>query len=203
MHPLRRKHSDSTLLNLYCVRHAQAGSDHVWRYEPEQIKKKGLPLSDCGKRQALRLSTFIEDISFDHMYTSDLLRAYETTEIIAQKNKSASVNVMQDLREVHAWHVEGGVEPSEKQLTRERARVAAISEMLQSYVAGEHVLIVGHGNFLRFLLAHLSGCDPMKSISLEMYNASLTTAIRDESGRLRIQEMNNTQFLEAQDVTVI
>ena len=194
-----RKKSDAIVLDLYCVRHGQAGNEHAWKYDQEKIRQAGLPLSTLGKRQSLALGAYLSDIEFDHVYTSDLLRAYETTTAIAEQAKELSMNVLPALREVNAWHIEGGRKPSEDQVQRECKRVEECVQLLRTYQRGEKVLLVAHGNILRFLLARLAGVDPRTGMHIETSNASLTRVYIDESGRMRIQETNNVSFLKPEE----
>ncbi len=188
-------------VNIYCVRHGQAGTEHVWRYAADKIKSLGLPLSKLGQLQAGKLANYLSKIHFDHIYGSDLLRAYETAQFILEEHQYASMNIMPDIREVHSWNnIESKLDSSV--IKEEQERVQSFAQMLKRYERGEQVLVVSHGNFIRSLLAALAGCDVQSMPLLEIYNASLTTVFIDTNERLHIQESNNTQFLSKTETSL-
>ena len=198
-----RRQSEAALVDIYLVRHGQAGEDRSWHYEQAQIKQLGFPLSDLGLHQAEALAAYLSSVHFDHIYCSDLLRAYETAREIHNYHADTSINVSTELREVHAGHVEEIDRLPSEQLAKERQRVQAMVDLLRSYTNGESILLVAHGNIFRLLLAILSDTDPLHGMRVDMCNASVSRAIIDESGRLRIRESNNVSFLQEEQITYL
>ena len=196
-----RRKSDAALVHMYFVRHGQAGKDRSWHYEQAQMNMLGLPLSELGLQQAEAVAHYLSTVRFQHIYSSDLLRAYETAREIHNYHAQTPIHVIPDLREVHAEHLERV--SVQEHLQQERQRVEHLAQTIRSYSAGESILLIGHGNIFRLLLALLAGTEPNQTMHVDMCNASVTRAIIDESGRLRIRESNNVSFLQADQVTYI
>src|SRR5215469_16993912 len=84
------------LTTFYIVRHGESdgnigkGNNHSFG--------KGSALTEKGKDQARSLATTLKNISFDALFSSDLIRAEQTAEIIALENK-ITVNTTKRLRE--------------------------------------------------------------------------------------------------------
>lgn len=187
---------------ILCVRHGQAGTDHVWRYSPEKIKTLGLPLSKIGQQQVRKLSGYLSTFHFDHIYSSDLLRAYETAHAILEPHAYASMNIMTDIREVHAWHLDSDKNPGPDIIMDETQRLKIFAGLLGRYENAEQVLVVSHGNFIRYLLAELTGTTIERMPFFEIYNASVTSVFIDSQQRLHVQEANNTRFLDSSQITL-
>lgn len=198
-----RRKSDTALVHVYLVRHGQAGKDRSWHYEQAQINMLGFPLSELGLHQAEAVAAYLSQIQFQHVYTSDLLRAYETAREIHNYHAQTPIHVLPDLREVHAEHLEMPRAELKDHLHQERQRVENIVSIIRSYSAGESILLVGHGNIFRLLLSMLAGTEPDQTMHVDMCNASVTQAIIDEAGRLRIREANNVSYLQDHQVTYI
>jgi len=133
------------------------------------------PLNAAGRAQAEELAMRLASTQFDAVYSSDLLRAHETAEILAA---SQGVPVIADagLREVDvgSWsgltRTEIAVRFPEAEHhdgeTREEhlARVLAAVERIAHAHPDERVLIVSHGGSLRALRRHCTG-EPVHPIA--------------------------------------
>lgn len=166
-------------MNNYCtfyiVRHAQS-----------EANKKGLrggqtdfAISEEGILEAKERAKDLSSISFDAVFSSDLVRAQKTAEIIALRNKLI-VETTKILRE-RAWgsKLEGlTVEETEKYMgnfesmsKEERYKIKLFEDMesdeevisrfftflRETAIAypGKTVLVVSHGNIMRTALVHL------------------------------------------------
>ncbi|NRA40015.1 MAG: histidine phosphatase family protein, partial [Planctomycetes bacterium] len=89
---------------LYFVRHGQANDEFQDDYHIDQIRVLGNPLSKRGARQAQAVADRLYGLNFDVMYSSDLLRAFETSQRIAAAQEDTSVDICQEIREVLAHH---------------------------------------------------------------------------------------------------
>jgi 2,3-bisphosphoglycerate-dependent phosphoglycerate mutase len=134
------------------------------------------PLNDRGRAQARDLAAALADEPIEAVYSSDLLRAHETAQIVAA-SKGLSVVVDPDLRErdVGAWsgltlpEIEERY-PEELRAFRERRgsigeshdalsrRVVAAARRISDAHADGQVLVVTHGGALR-MLRHAAGGD--------------------------------------------
>src|SRR5437763_621080 len=132
------------------------------------------PLNATGRTQARELAERLADVPFDAVYASDLSRARETAELVAEPH-GVPVVVDSDLREMDygSW---SGLTRSEIEErfpgqtrhdgeTREEhlGRVLAAAERIAARHPGERVLIVSHGGSLRALRRHC-GVDPVHPI---------------------------------------
>jgi len=133
------------------------------------------PLNDTGRAQARALADELAGERIDAIYTSDLARARETAELIAERAGVPFVLEPQ-LREVdvgewqgltrteieerfpdgmRSWHERGhGWERGEtyEQLAE---RVLEALERIVSRHPGERVVLVGHGGTIRAIRAHM------------------------------------------------
>jgi broad specificity phosphatase PhoE len=124
------------------------------------------PLNATGREQARLLAEQLRATPFDAVYSSDLRRAFETAEIVAEPH---GVEVVADpgLREIDVGSWSGltrteieerfGLERLDGE-TREQhgARVLAAVERIAREHTGERVLVVTHGGTMRALHGHVS-----------------------------------------------
>lgn len=87
---------------IYLVRHVET----KWNVSHRLQGHTDSPLTRKGKRQARKLGRLLKDIKFDAVYSSDLLRAKRTAQIIAREKKLA-IQTSQALRERHFGKHEG------------------------------------------------------------------------------------------------
>jgi broad specificity phosphatase PhoE len=134
------------------------------------------PLNDRGRRQAHALADFLAAEPLEAIYSSDLLRAEETAQIVAMQ-RGMDVLVDPQLRErdvgewsgltftqieerfpnqIQAWR-EGRVVVGESREALTERVVAAARRISAAHPEGV-VLVVSHGGALR-MLRHASGAD--------------------------------------------
>lgn len=77
------------------VRHGQTD----WNFEKRYQGHRDIPLNQTGRQQARELALMLQNQPIEAIYSSDLIRARETAEIIAQP-LSLSVNLDPRLREM-------------------------------------------------------------------------------------------------------
>lgn len=140
------------------------------------------PLTENGERQAAELAASLRGVSFDLAFSSDLIRAHRTAEIVALEHALA-VNTTAMLRE----HAMGSAEGQDKERYREQnkellaryeqsseaekwaahipADAESDEEMIGRFLTflretavtypGKTILVGTHGGVLRTLLVHL------------------------------------------------
>lgn len=118
------------------------------------------PLNDTGRAQARELAEQLRGTPFDAVYSSDLQRARETAEILAEPH-GVPVIVDRDLREIDIGSWSGltraeiaerfpdGVRPDGETHEQQAARVRGAVTRIARDHPGERVLIVGHGGTIR------------------------------------------------------
>ncbi len=90
------------MLELYLIRHGQSTSNRDGYIQGQS----DVSLSETGIRQSELLQRRLKTLQFDHVYSSDLIRASHTAQI-ALPEKSASPDPR--LREIHLGILEGRV----------------------------------------------------------------------------------------------
>jgi probable phosphoglycerate mutase len=135
------------------------------------------PLNDAGREQARALAEELAGERIDFVYTSDLVRARETAEIVAARF-DADVLLLRELREIDVGEWEGLTWPEIEERYPEGARswrergygwesgesyeqlgervVAALTRIAADHPE-ERVLVVGHGGTIRATRAFIEG----------------------------------------------
>ena len=139
------------MTELLLVRHGETDWNAAGRLQGHTDR----PLSDFGREQARRLAEELTGEEFDAIYASDLARARETAEIVAERLHHA-VLVDPDLREKN-WGTWEGLTPAERldvELVGEsveqhqRRMLAALGRIAEQHPHGR-VLVVTHGGSMR------------------------------------------------------
>ncbi len=161
------------LTTFYLVRHGQTD----WNKEKKLQGQTDVPLNEEGEEQAKQLARVLHEVNFDLAFSSDLLRAKRTAEIILLE-KNLHIEVTNVLRERNFGELEGGsvdallahfalltklnsqerkqhklsndVESDEEVITRliTFLRETAITHPKKT------ILVASHGGILRMLLLH-------------------------------------------------
>jgi phosphohistidine phosphatase len=131
------------MLELYLLRHADAGDSATWA-GPDEAR----PLSAKGHRQAERLGAFLARLGFapDAVITSPLIRARETADIVAA---ALHVPVVEDDRLAFG------------------AGLGDVQAIVADHGGASRLVLVGHDPDFSGLVADLTGADaPMKKGAL-------------------------------------
>jgi broad specificity phosphatase PhoE len=163
----------------YVVRHGET----VWNIEDRVQGGEGdSPLTEKGIAQARETAEKLKHVHFDMVFSSDLLRAQKTAEIIALEHKLA-VNTNRMIRERSYGPYSGLLKADYKKENREaleryqalsgeekrkfkirdymeadeEVMARAITFLREIAVAypGKTILVVAHGGIMRMLLIHL------------------------------------------------
>jgi broad specificity phosphatase PhoE len=181
------------------VRHAES----VWNRAGRWQGHADIPLSPCGSAQAHCLAARLqaEGRVVDHVYTSDLGRASQTAEIIAQALGMA-VHPLTELRErdVGAW---SGLTRQEIQehfadewaqiidgadsrrgghgetLAEVRLRLVQVVDRLVTQHPQSRLLVVSHAGAIRALLRHRPQ-QAGQSLDVQITNTAITEIVFDE-----------------------
>lgn len=167
--------AEVSYLKILLVRHGQAGGE-------ERGGEIGPPLTQLGEDQAARVAKRLAKEQFTHIYSSDLSRAYHTALAIGQFHQHTPMTVTGSLREIEqAMNAPGrarGGRGVQQEMRRRRAEIQAFAEqVLSRHALDREILVVAHGNLIRFLVATLAGVDPKKAVSFETNYASITEAV--------------------------
>ena len=158
--------------NNYCTLYVARHGETEWNVKGLIQGHSDSNLTKNGIKQAKNLGKELKSIKFDAVYSSDLLRAKRTAEIVTLERKLVVVT-QKALRERDFGELEGktrenlkilrelkiknvpyesiGIEADEKIVAR---AITLLREIAVAYT-GKNVLIVSHGGLLRALLIHL------------------------------------------------
>lgn len=156
---------------LYLIRHGQSVANESGIIQG----RKQFPLSDLGQKQAKLLGEFFATKSIDYIYSSDLVRAFETAQAISE-HQPVDVTKWEQIREIGLGPFEGKTKneihlqfPEVKEmpsiLTTGLEGTETVEEITVrcKYVLGQllaahkrhKVALVSHGGFISIFLMYL------------------------------------------------
>lgn len=163
----------------YIVRHGQT----EWNHKRLIQGQKDSPLTELGISQAKDLAEKLKHIQFDEIFSSDLLRAQKTAEII-NAERNLRIKTTELLREKHYGKYEGTRldeflkifgeweslskkeqlwHPFHKELEDDDQTSSRFITFLREIALGfpgKTILIVSHGIIMRSFLVHLGHIKP-------------------------------------------
>jgi broad specificity phosphatase PhoE len=201
-------------MRVYLVRHGETLEN---RAGVVQGHDQGT-LSPLGEDQAIRLSLRFLRESFDAIYSSDLRRAADTAEMIANYQPGTPIYLTQALRE-RCWgahegrtHAEilreagissGGSLPLAKGAETKPELYERASKLIRElYTKHKHetILLVGHNGINKALLESMTGRDPEKileeKIGSRRFDNTSVSIIRVDDKSYEIELLNCTKHLE-------
>lgn len=139
-------------IRLVLVRHARdsgtQGTDTV------RIRRE---LTALGLLQTRRLAARLATTQFDHLYTSDSARAYQTFEEIRRSRPQTPFTVCRELREIKSYCWVDGLRLDEETVERVQKERQAVHRFMEQILArhqpGQRLLVVAHANVIRYLLS--------------------------------------------------
>ena len=148
------------MTTLLLVRHGETD----WNADGRLQGQTDRPLSDHGRRQARTLAEELDGEALDAIYSSDLSRARETAEIVAER-LGLAVELDADLREKDWGNWEGltAVERDRVEFVGESTQahqeriLRALQRISEHHPGEERVLVVTHGGSMRRVQAAAIG----------------------------------------------
>lgn len=156
-----------------------------WNKEGRAQGQTDIPLDEEGMMQARALADRLSGEEWDVIYSSDLLRARQTAEIIAERIGVSDLKLDMRLREIHCGKIEGTTEDErialwgnnwrELDLELETAdsagnRGTACIEEITGANKGRRILFVSHGALLGWslkrLIPHVDTQEHLKNTSI-------------------------------------
>ena len=195
------------------VRHGQTDWNLAHRWQGHL----DIPLNETGRRQARLLACRLATLPIKAIYTSDLVRASETAEIVAKqlniqpildpalrernggRFQALTFDELQD-RYPEIWRrvrLENATPPGGESLLVVAERLTGAYEAIGRRHKGEMVILVSHGGALNLLISHIVGLplgQPAK-ISLRGNTGFSIIEIGDDGGRL--VALNDIHHLES------
>ena len=164
-----------------------------WNIEGKEQGWCDIPLNNDGVEDANRLAHRLLLEDWDVIYSSDLSRAYQTANIIAEKLKK-DINKDSRLREISGGLIEGTTEEERIKKWGKAWReldlniesddrvysrgLSFINEICEKHPY-ENVLIVSHGSFLKKIIRKILPEGPFENALL---NTSMTLLKNDKRG---------------------
>jgi alpha-ribazole phosphatase len=201
-------------MRLILIRHGETEWNATLRYQGHS----DIPLNERGREQARITGARLARYDATALYTSDILRAVQTAELIGAAVKLAP-QTLPDLREIDVGQWEG-LTPEElyrrypdhmREFERDPARTVrlggesyaqlqaralnALNAIHAAHRSDETVLAVSHGGTIRALLCHVIGLDLIYFGRMWIDNGSLTE-LRYGSHGWRLIRLNDAAHLE-------
>lgn len=169
---------------LLVIRHGQT----EWSATGRHTGLTDIPLTEQGRAEALAASNTLADWSVDHVYSSPLVRARETAELVGLDQE---ITIDADLVEWD-YGVYEGIRTSE---TREEIpdwsvwtheifegetvehvgeRADCFLERVTSECANDNVAVFAHGHFLSILIARWCGLDAIEGRRFALATATVS-----------------------------
>ena len=194
---------------LILVRHGQS----EWNAKNLFTGWKDPGLTDEGMKEALVAGSTIksENILFDEMFTSKLVRAQITGKIILEAINQSDISINQNIalnernygslaglnkddarkkwgeEQVHIWRRSFDIPPPDGESlknTSERVLPYFNREILPKVVNGSNILIAAHGNSLRSLIMQLDDISEVDIVNLEIPTGAPIKYVFNEDGSI-------------------
>ena len=198
------------LTTLVLIRHGQS----LWNAENKFTGWTDIGLSEKGIEEAEEAGEKLENIPFDVVHTSALIRAQKTAEIIIKNNKkSKKIPVYKDKRlnerhygslqglnkketaekygaeQVHIWRRSFDVPPPDGEslkMNAERTIPYFKENIIQDLKKGKNVLVSAHGNSLRSIVMYIENISKEDVVKLEIETGVPRTYIFEEDNFTRV-----------------
>lgn len=198
------------MTTLVLIRHGQS----LWNAENKFTGWTDIGLSEKGIEEAEEAGKKLENVPFDVVHTSALIRAQKTAEIIIKKNKkSKKIPVYKDKRlnerhygslqglnkketaekygaeQVHIWRRSFDVPPPDGEslkMNAERTIPYFKENIIQDLKKGKNVLVSAHGNSLRSIVMYIENISKEDVVKLEIETGVPRTYIFEEDNFTRV-----------------
>ena len=199
---------------LIFVRHGET----LWNIEGRVMGQLDSALSTRGEKQAEAIAGRLSRIPFDRLYSSDLGRAVQTANAIAnvcnkgvyldkslrernmgvfqgltrEEKKAKYADVWRECKAVGAdYRIPGGGESQNQRL----ARSIEVMNRLADTHPGETIVVVSHDGILRGFLGHILGLDVHSETRIVRSNATYNSFLKHD-GQWRLKVWGDTSHLD-------
>lgn len=201
----------------YLIRHGETEWNRIGRWQGHA----DVPLSALGREQAHALAQRLQTERFtvDHIYASDLSRAFETAQIVARRLR-LPIEQLPDLREIHLGSWSGLTRDEIMQRfpgalvtfhyapdgeTRDifGQRISSAIAHLAKQHPGERLMLVTHGGVIRTFLLHIYEAQGQLHAYVPPITNTSITEIQFQHGSWHVQRVSDGAHLGsdlAQDV---
>lgn len=196
---------------LVLIRHGES----VWNKKGLWTGWHDIPLTEKGKAEARTAAKTLKDIEFHYTFTSDLVRASETLEIIKSELKITGLPTIKhsalkernygQLAGKSKWEIQKKIGQEKfKKIRRGWNEIIDNGETLKDVflrvlpyynenilppvISGKNVLIVAHGNSIRALVKHLDNLSDKGIEEIEIKTGEVLLYVIDSRGRIMSRE---------------
>jgi broad specificity phosphatase PhoE len=179
---------------IYLVRHGE----YDWDNQPSPLKG----LTPRGVQQARLTAQRLRSVPATAIYSSDLMRAIETAEIIGGELDGVPYEKNSELRECFLASPTFTDVPVELIQAGEKQAAAAFSKYLCPTRGGDkNEITVSHGNLIRYLASRVLGGSPDSWLRMRTFNCGITEITIGSDGRLWLVSYNDVGHLPAELIT--
>lgn len=191
------------MTKLFLVRHGQS----QWNLENRFTGWKNIDITEKGKEEAEKAGEFLKNEKIDIAFTSDLIRAQHTLDIILEEIGKTNLPIIRDKalnersygnleglnkaetakkygdEQVHIWRRSYDVAPPGGESLKDTCNrvIPYYKKNIEPKLEqGENVLIVAHGNSLRALVMYLENLTPEEILKREIGTGEPITYTFDE-----------------------
>lgn len=200
------------MVTLVLIRHGQS----IWNAENKFTGWTDVGLSEKGIKEAQDAGKKLEDVAFDVVHTSALIRAQKTAEIIIKNNKkSKDIPVYKDKRlnerhygslqglnkketaekygaeQVHIWRRSFDIPPPDGEslkMNAERTIPYFKENVVEDLKNGKNVLVSAHGNSLRSIVMYIENISKEDVVKLEIQTGVPRTYVFENNKFTRIND---------------
>ncbi|WP_379154781.1 histidine phosphatase family protein [Paenibacillus sp. sgz5001063] len=166
----------------------------LWNKEGRIQGHTNNPLDEEGLRQAAAIAARLCGEEWDYLYSSDLLRAVQTAEVISERLGIPITGLVPGIREMNGGLIEGTTENERVQrwgsgwrnmdmkLESDDSGQERGSRAIEEIAArhpGKKILVVSHGAILRSTLRRLV---PELDVTVLLKNTSISHIVKDDKG---------------------
>lgn len=200
------------MVTLVLIRHGQS----ICNAENKFTGWTDIGLSEKGIKEAQDAGKKLEDVAFDVVHTSALIRAQKTAEIIIKNNKkSKDIPVYKDKRlnerhygslqglnkketaekygaeQVHIWRRSFDIPPPDGEslkMNAERTIPYFKENVVEDLKNGKNVLVSAHGNSLRSIVMYIENISKEDVVKLEIQTGVPRTYVFENNKFTRIND---------------
>lgn len=172
-------------MKIYLVRHA------------EKVEEKdNTPITKKGEKQSKNLGKFLKKIKINEFYTSNLLRAKQTSEIVSKEIKLRP-KIIEALNEFEVGHMRNGFKNFPK---KDKTHFKKLNEFLDKITKNpnqeKNILIIAHGYTNRFIFSKFLKIDHKKTLPFMQHETGINKIVWNKRhGNWRLLRWNNIEHL--------
>ena len=204
--------------HLYLVRHGETDFN---RRGIVQGRGVDVPLNNLGRLQAVALAERASSFALDAVYASTLLRARQTAQAVVKRQPALPLSFLRDLEEMSWGDYEGrevtpalrtefdtlreawrggnysfSIGNGESALDVQKRSLRALEYICDRH-AGQRVMVVAHGRFLRILLASILTQFGLQRMEALKHSNTGINYLEHAGGVFTMQYLDNTDHLNS------